>query len=176
MQRIAIVAALSALCAAPAALAADKVRAALTGAEEVPIVSTAASGEFAGLISDSADAIDFELTYGGLQGTVRQAHIHLAQPDVNGSIVIWLCQTSLNPAPEPVANLTAECPQSGTVSGLITAANVIAAATQQIAPMEIGKVIAAMRAGFAYVNVHTTPSPGGEIRGQVRADNRAAAN
>ena len=107
---------------------------------------------------------------------MRQAHIHLAQPDVNGSIVIWLCQTSLNPAPEPVSSLTAECPQSGTVRGLITAANVIAAATQQIAAMEIGKVIAAMRAGFAYVNVHTTPSPGGEIRGQVRADNRAAAN
>ena len=176
MQRIAVALALSAAFAAPAALAADKLRAALTGAEEVPIVSTAAAGEFAAVVSDGADAIDFELTYGGLQGTVRQAHIHLAQPDVNGSIVIWLCQTSLNPAPDPVSSLTAECPQSGTVRGLITAANVIAAATQQIAPMEIGKVIAAMRAGFAYVNVHTTPSQSGEIRGQIRADNRAAAN
>ena len=68
MQRIAIAAALSAAFAAPAAFAADKVRAALTGAEEVPIVSTAAAGEFTGLINDGGDAIDFELTYGGLQG------------------------------------------------------------------------------------------------------------
>ena len=34
-----------------------------------------------------------QLTYTGLQGTVTQAHIHVAQPSVNGSIVIWLCQT-----------------------------------------------------------------------------------
>lgn len=173
MHRIAIAAALSALFAAPAAFAADKVRAALTGGEEVPIVSTVAVGEFAGVISDGGDAIDYELTYSGLQGTVRQAHIHLAQPSVNGSVVIWLCQTSLNQAPDP---LTPECPQSGTVRGFITAAQVISGGTQQVAPMEIGKVIAAIRAGFAYVNVHTTPSPLGEIRGQIRADSRAAAN
>jgi hypothetical protein len=176
VQRIAIVAALSALFAAPTAFAADKLRAALTGGEEVPIVSTAAAGEFAGLISGGGDAIDYELSFNGLQGAVQQAHIHLAQPSVNGAIVIWLCQTPTTQAPLAVRDLTPECPQSGSVRGLITQANVLAIATQQVAAGGIGQVVAAMRAGFAYVNVHTTPSLGGEIRGQVRADQRSAAN
>ena len=77
------------------------------------------------------------------------------------------------PAPATVAGLTPLCPQSGTVTGQITAANVIAAATasQQIVAGELAEVIAAIRAGRAYVNVHSTPlTPGGEIRGQVQAD------
>jgi hypothetical protein len=165
MHRIAIAAALSAAFAAPVALGADRLRSTLTGDEEVPIVSTVAAGAFSGLISRGEDAIDYELAYSGLQGTVQQAHIHLAQPSVNGGIVVWLCQTLTTPAPLAVRDLTPECPQSGIVTGLITPANVIAAATQQIAPGALGQVIAVMRAGFAYVNVHTTPSPGGEIRG-----------
>jgi len=92
---------------------------------------------------------------------------------VNGSIVIWLCQTTTTPAPPAVAGLTPFCPQSGSVSGTITAANVIAAATtsQLITAGELDEVIAAIRAGVAYANVHATPlNPGGEIRGQIQAD------
>jgi len=51
------------------------------------------------MISRDNQAIDYELTYSGLQGTVQQAHIHVAQLSVNGSIVIWLCQTAATPAP-----------------------------------------------------------------------------
>jgi hypothetical protein len=66
--------------------------------------------------------------------------------------------------------LTPFCPQSGTVTGTITAANVITAGTasQQIVAGELAEVVAAIRAHRAYVNVHTTPlNPGGEIRGQI---------
>jgi hypothetical protein len=152
--------------------AADDLRATLIGYQEVPAVSTVAKGEFRATISHDAESIDYELSYEGLQGTVQQAHIHVAQRSVNGSVVIWLCQTATTPAPASVAGLTPLCPQSGTVSGHITAANVIAASTasQQIAAGELSKVIAAIHAGVAYANVHTTPlSPGGEIRGQIRA-------
>lgn len=176
MQRIAIAVALAAAFAAPAALGADRVRATLTGGDEIPLVFSAAAGEFTGLISDGGDTIDYELSFNGLQGAVQQAHIHLAQPGVNGAIVIWLCQTPTTQAPPAVRDITPECPQSGTVRGLIAAAHVISGGGQQIAPGQIEQVIAALRAGFGYVNVHTTPSPGGEIRGQIRADNRAAAN
>jgi hypothetical protein len=63
---------------------------------------------------------------------------------------------------------TQTCPQSGSVSGTIAAADVQAApTTQQLAAGEILEVVAAIRAGAAYANVHTDISPGGEIRGQI---------
>jgi len=144
----------------------------LIGYEEVPAVSTPARGSFTAKVSKEDDMIDYTLTFGGLTGTVQQSHIHIAQPGVNGSIVIWLCQTATTPAPATVAALTPFCPApGGEVSGTITAANVITAGTasQQIVAGELAEVLAAIRAGVAYVNVHATPlNPGGEIRGQIR--------
>jgi CHRD domain len=137
--------------AASAVASAERIQATLTGYEEVPAVSTAVSGEFRAVISRDDQAIGYELTYRGLEGTVQQAHIHVAQLSVNGSIVIWPCQTAPTPAPAAVQALTPFCPQSGTVTGIITAANVIAAGTvrQQLTAGELAEVIAAIRAGVA---------------------------
>jgi CHRD domain len=44
-------------------------------------------------------------------------------------------------------------------------------ATQQLPAAGFEEFVRALRNGNAYVNVHTTASPGGEIRGQVRDDN-----
>jgi hypothetical protein len=154
-----------------AAGAADRIEAQLTGYQEVPSVSTPAHGEFKATIAKDGESIDYELSYGDLAGTVQQSHIHIAQKGVNGSIVIWLCQTATTPAPASVASITPNCPQSGTVAGHITAANVVAAGTpsQMITAGELDEVIAAIRAGVAYANVHATPlNPGGEIRGQLK--------
>jgi hypothetical protein len=175
MNKLAIMMVLSVVLTAPIAARAEHIQATLIGYEEVPVVSTVASGEFVGMINPDDQSIDYELTFSGLQGTVQQAHIHVAQMSVNGSIVIWLCQTTTTPAPATVQALTPFCPQSGTVTGHITAANVIAASTasQQLAAGELAEVIDAIRAGVAYANVHTTPlSPGGEIRGQIGASKR----
>lgn len=151
---------------------AETIQAELTGYEENPPVSTGARGEFRGSISRNDDAIAYELTYSGLEGTVTQGHIHFGQKSVNGSIVVWLCQTATNLSPTPG---TPGCPSSGTVTGTITASDVIAANTpsQRILAGELAEVIAAIRAGAAYVNVHSTPlTTGGEIRGQIRGSNR----
>src|SRR5215831_114385 len=148
----------------------EKLRADLTGYEEVPSVSTPAHGSFTAVIAKDGESISYELTYEDLIGTVQQSHIHFAQKSVNGSVVIWLCQTATTPAPASVAAITPVCPQSGTVVGTITAANVVPAATtsQQITAGELSEVIAAIRGGVAYANVHATPlNPGGEIRGQI---------
>jgi hypothetical protein len=174
MKKLAIATALAAAFVATTATA-ENIRARLTGYQEVPSVSTPASGEFKAQISHDDGLIEYELSYSGLAGTVQQSHIHVAQRGVNGSVVIWLCQTTTTPAPTAVAGLTPFCPQSGTVTGQITAANVIAAGTasQQITAGELAEVIAAIRAGVAYANVHATPlNPGGEIRGQLRASRR----
>ena len=147
----------------------ESLQATLTGYEEVPSVSTIANGDFRAIIEDGrTDHFHYTLTYGGLQGTITQSHIHIASPGVNGSIVIWLCQTGTNKDP---TGLAPECPQEGTVTGRVTAANVIAGntASQQLNAGDFTGALAAMRAGAAYANVHTSPlSTGGEIRGQIR--------
>jgi hypothetical protein len=174
MKKLAIMTALFAALAVPTAARAEQIKAKLTGYQEVPSVSTPAKGKFEAKISRDEGLIEYELSYSGLTGTVQQSHIHFAQRSVNGSIVIWLCQTATTPAPASVAAITPFCPPSpsGTVTGHITKDNVIAAGTtsQQILAGELAEVIAAIRAGIAYANVHTTPlNPGGEIRGQIRA-------
>ena len=146
---------------------ADQIGALLTGYEESPSVSTTGRGEFTATIDPDGDTILYTETYSGLQGLVTQSHIHVGQLGVNGSIVIFLCQTAANPDP---TGLAPQCPQEETVSGTITVANVIAGntASQQLAAGDLAAVVAAIRAGAAYANVHTNPSPGGEIRGQIR--------
>jgi hypothetical protein len=163
---------LAALIAAaiPSTVRAEIIEAHLTGYQEVPAVSTPAHGEFIARISKDGQSISYALNFGDLVGTVSQSHIHIAQRGVSGAIVIWLCQTAASPSP---ITTTPMCPQSGTVTGTITAANVVAtpttAVSQLIAAGELDEVIAAIRAGVAYVNVHATPAnPGGEIRGQIK--------
>jgi hypothetical protein len=153
---------------------AESIRATLSGSEEVPVVATSAKGEFRGFINRGDQSIDFELTYSGLQGAATtQAHIHVAQPGVNGGIVIWFCGSPSNPGPLGTPPCT---DGSGKFVGTINPESVVAIsganAGQQIGAEELAKVIAAMRAGNTYVNVHTDASSGGEIRGQIRSGRR----
>ena len=149
----------------------------LTGFEEVPVVITTGTGGLKLSINQAATAIDYVLTFADLQADVTQAHIHVAQPNVNGGIVLWLCQTAGTQAPVSVAAITPFCdatagntPRSGTVTGTLTGANVLGIATQQVAAGNLDDVLIAIGAGKAYGNVHTTVSPGGEIRGQIKHD------
>jgi hypothetical protein len=147
---------------------ADQLRALLTGYEETPAaVSTTGRGEFVATIDPDGDAIHYRETFSGLQGTVTQSHIHVGQLSIGGSVVIFLCQTAANPEP---TGLAPQCPQQGTVTGRVTAANVIAGSipTQQLNAGDFAAVVTAIRAGAAYANVHSVVSPGGEIRGQIR--------
>jgi len=167
MKKLMVMAALLMVLAATRAAGAESIRAALIGYEEVPAVSTVAQGDFRGSIARGDQSITYTLSFQDLQGNVTQAHIHVAQLGVAGSIVIWLCGTASNPGPTG----TQPCPQSGTITGTITAENEVdgATASQQLQAGELDEVIAAIRAGVAYVNVHTNLSPGGEIRGQLRS-------
>jgi CHRD domain-containing protein len=162
-----LLAVMGGLLATASTAKAEQLGALLTGYEEVPSVSTTANGEFTATVSPDGSSIAYTETYSGLQAPVTQSHIHVGQLAVNGSVVIFLCQTQANPDP---TGLAPTCPQQGTVSGTITSANVIAGATttQQLEAKDLGAVLTAIQAGAAYANVHTTVSPGGEIRGQIR--------
>jgi hypothetical protein len=150
------------------------IRESLTGYEEVPAVSTAANGRFDARINRDDSEIEWQLSYADFGTTVQQAHIHFAQSGVNGGITVFLC-TNLGNGPAGMQT----CPAApATISGTIVAADVSpnipatqAARTQGLNTGEIGELLAAMRAGLTYVNVHTTALPGGEVRSQIDVGN-----
>jgi hypothetical protein len=170
MKKLAVAAALAAAFPIVTYAQSGPIRAELIGYEEVPAVATRAGGTFEARVARDNQSVDFTLSYAGLQGTVTQSHIHFAQKSVNGSIIVWLCGT---PAPGPTGPAgTPTCPTAGTVSGTFTSLNVLPStnpATQQLAAGDLARLIDAMESGIAYVNVHTSLSPGGEIRGQTTA-------
>jgi len=158
---------------ATAAVAGDnskkQFRTALSGYEEVPVLSTPGVGSFNAAVNRGETEIRYVLRYEALPTAVEQAHIHFEQQTNNGPITAFLC-SNLTGAPAG----TPTCPaMGGTVTRTIGAEQVGAgAAAQGIAAGEIGELIAAMRAGATYVNVHTTAFKGGEIRGQLGGKHR----
>ena len=135
----------------------------LTGYQENPDVSTAATGSFTATIDAAAQTISYELSYSGIEGgTVSASHIHFGKRAVNGGVSAFLCSGGDKPA----------CPATaGTVSGVIDAADIIGPVSQGIGVGSFDELVAAMRAGHTYVNVHSTGAnpewPGGEIRAQI---------
>ena len=148
---------------------AKRIREFLTGYEEVPAVSTVAEGEFHARISNDSSQIDYELKYSDLEGAVTQAHIHFGQKGVNGGISVWLCGNPSATVTPPAG--TPLCPPSpATVTGILTAEDVVGPAVQGIAAGEFAELISAIRAGKTYANVHSTKFPGGEIRSQIEGN------
>ena len=145
--------------------------AALVPDQEVPAVSSEASGTITLDIDDGEREITYELTFSGL-ADVAQAHIHFAQPGVNGGIVLWLCQGNRDactrPRNRPARHARRAAPSAASLS---SGRNVTANArcnAQQILPASSMKPSRSSRRDSAYANVHTAASGGGEIRGQIR--------
>ena len=134
----------------------------LRGRNEVPLTLSAARGTFALTVDDTDTSVHFALEYTGLLTTVAAAHIHVGQPNVNGGVTVFLCGGGGRPA----------CPQEGMVEGDFTANDVLALTSQQLELHNLAKLLSAIRAGKTYGNVHTLTSPGGEIRGQIRAEEK----
>ncbi len=81
---------------------------------------------------------------------------------------MFLCA---NPPVTPPAG-TQACPNNaGTVTGTLMPANIQAIGGQNVTAGDFDALVDALRGNAAYVNVHTTGFPVGEIRGQIRKDN-----
>lgn len=141
----------------------------LTGYQETPsTINSNGTGEFEATIQQNGTQIAYKLTYSGLSSPVTQSHIHFGRPATTGQIVLFLC-TNLTPLPAGVPPPQA-CPTpSGTITGTLTAADVIPRPTQGIDSGAAGfaEMVDAIRADAAYVNVHTTTFPSGEIRSRL---------
>ena len=119
-------------------------------------------------LDKSLQTITFELTYSGLSAPVTQSHIHFGQVHTPGGIMVFLC-TNLNNGPAG----TQTCPSSsGTVTGTITAASVIAVPGQNVKAGDFDALTDALFSHTAYGNIHTAAFPAGEIRAQLLPERR----
>ena len=139
----------------------------LTGYEEVfaggGAISTTGNGRFFARINQDETAIEYALKFDDLEGTVTQSHIHFGQKGTTGGISVWLCGTATNPGPAG----TPTCEPGEWITGTLTADSVIGPAAQGIEPLAFNELVAAIRAGRTYVNVHSSKWPSGEIRSQI---------
>jgi hypothetical protein len=132
----------------------------LSGGEENPAVDTNARGVAIYKLSNDGTALQYKLIVANIED-VTQAHIHCGGPGVNGPVVAFLF--GFDPAGVTINGVLAE--------GTITAANVIPRPDSAACPGGVAnfdELLAKIRSGDAYTNVHTIANPGGEIRGQIR--------
>jgi hypothetical protein len=128
----------------------------LSGAQEVPPVDTLAHGSAIFKVAKDGESIEYRVIVRTIEN-VTQAHIHLAPAGHNGSVVAWLYPSG------PPAQLIPGTVNGVLITGTITAANLVG----PLAGQPLSELIAAFASGDAYVNVHTSQFPAGEIRGQI---------
>jgi hypothetical protein len=129
----------------------------MTGAEETPARPSQAQGQLVLTPREDGSAIEYKLLVANIENAT-QAHIHLAAPGSPGPVIAWLY-----PAAPPAVLIPGRF--NGVLAeGVIADANVVG----PLAGQGLAGLVAAIQAGNAYANVHTTQYPPGEIRGQVR--------
>lgn len=127
-------------------------KAKLTGHEEAPAVTTKAGGTVIFRLDKDGKGLTYLFTVTGIEN-VTAAHIHAGKRGKSGP---------------PVVNLFDGPKKEGTfsgtlVKGIITEGDLAGS----LAGKPLSALIDMLKAGDAYVNVHTDKYPDGEIRGQV---------
>lgn len=114
--------------------------------------------------------LSYQLMVANIENVIM-AHIHRGPRGVNGPIVVWLYPSTTPNVQEP--------PGGGRINGVIATGTIRAAnLVGQLANQPLSALVADLKNGNAYVNVHTNDGvaptntgpgdfPGGEIRGQI---------
>jgi hypothetical protein len=153
---------------------AEEFHAKLSGFQEVGALNAETGAIFSGgtgtlrvTLDKNLQSANYTLTYSDLTSGVLQAHIHFGKEHVPGGIFAFLC-TNLGNGPAG----TPACPQSGTVTGTLTPASILAVPGQNIVAGDFNILVQALESDTAYGNVHTNNFKAGEIRGQLRERGR----
>lgn len=129
----------------------------LAGRTEVPANNSLAQGQAIFRLSEDGTELHYKLIVANILN-VTQAHIHLGPPDGTGGIVVWLYPSA------PPAMLIPGRSQGTLAEGTITASQLVGALLGDT----LDDLMDEIRDNNAYVNVHTSQFPPGEIRGQIR--------
>jgi hypothetical protein len=125
------------------------------GGGEVPPNDSKGRGSAIFRLSDDGTTLHYKLIVANIDN-VTQSHIHLAPAGSNGPIVVFL-----------FGFVAGGVTENGVLAeGDITAANLIARPAIGFGAT-MAELVAKMRTGGAYVNVHTVALPAGEIRDQI---------
>jgi hypothetical protein len=128
----------------------------LTGDNENPANDSRAQAQANFKLSSDGSSLAYKLNVANIEN-VTQAHIHMGSPTANGPIVAWLY-----PSAPPLQLIPGR--SSGTLGeGTLTAGSLVGPLTGQ--PLSV--LLDAIDSGNAYVNVHTSQFPPGEIRGNL---------
>lgn len=122
----------------------------LNGANERPTPTTSTATGTATVTIVGENSLTFSITVAGLTN-VTAGHIHVGKASVAGGVLV-----SVAPAVLP----------TGTFSGIFNSGT-ITSTDLASAPVTMASLIALIRNGDAYINLHTTANPGGDIRGQL---------
>lgn len=132
----------------------EKYVAELRSSNEVPSNSSTAVGRVVLLVSRDASYAEYSVEQGGLTGGIRGGHFHRAAAGVNGPIVLsFFFNADGTPLTAPVPGTT-DLELNKAIARTITKA-------------QLDPILADLRAGNLYANIHTPTFPGGEIRGQL---------
>jgi hypothetical protein len=135
----------------------------LSGAAAVPAVTTTLTGSalFA-VVSDSFFMWRVNIQYPDTVGLgVNIAHIHSGAPGVNGGIVITLLNLA---TPRTVRSFTGQLAAGQFKASVLDTLNRSPTDTTAVG---YDGLLTLLRTGNAYLDIHTTRNPTGEIRGQV---------
>jgi hypothetical protein len=126
------------------------------GSLEVPARDTDAQAQAIFHLSKDGTELRYKVIASNIEN-VLQSHIHLGGQGVNGPIVLWLYPSA------PPAQLIPGRSDGVLNEGTATAANLMG----PLAGQPLSALVDALDAGNAYVNVHTTQFPPGEVRGNI---------
>lgn len=129
--------------------------AALTGAAEVPPVTTTATGTSTITVLDTNLIRVETLVSMGATDSITQAHIHAGDATVAGPIMVFLLSN--------VAAGRAPIPGTDRVLSVVD----INRTTPFSGNFTFDSLMFRINNGTAYVNVHTRANPSGAIRGQI---------
>lgn len=138
--------------------------ASLSGPNESPPNASPGTGFADVFYNNTAHTLEVEVTFSGLMGTTTASHIHAAT-SMPGIGTAGVATTTPYFAGFPIGvtsgtySNTLDLTLASSYNPSYVTANGGTTATAETA------LIAAMNAGEAYLNIHTTVVPGGEIRG-----------
>jgi hypothetical protein len=119
----------------------------------VPVVSDA-QGQAIFHLSKDGESLSYKLITANIEN-VTQAHIHIGAPGTNGGVIVWLYPDG--PPPQLIPGRSDGILAEGT----ITSANLVG----DLAGGALADLVELLNTQMAYVNVHTSQYPAGEIRG-----------